>query len=232
MTILIDRSALQVFLSRVALVSAIAFTLLFATFTFGGIISDSVPLAQAELVGAANNPVAYRLAAVFDILVWLGLGATLVALAGLSAPVAPIRALLVAAAGAGQAVGMLGAVLRLFAVADLGAQWAAGDDRASIESAYLAVSSIVTGAFTAGALLYQIGFLLVGLIGLSVTGFPRPAAAWLVAVGVIGLAINALDAVGVATDFIGILYLMIGVLGLFVVLAIAFWRPRALAPER
>lgn len=83
MTILIDRSALQVFLSRVALVNAIAFTLLFATFTFGGIISDSVPLAQAELVGAANNPVAYRLAAVFDILVWLGLGATLVALAGL-----------------------------------------------------------------------------------------------------------------------------------------------------
>jgi hypothetical protein len=82
-TILIDRSALQVFLSRVALVNAIAFTLLFATFTFGGIISDSVPLAQAELVGAANNPVAYRLAAVFDILVWLGLGATLVALAGL-----------------------------------------------------------------------------------------------------------------------------------------------------
>lgn len=225
---IIDRDRLQLFISRVALAGAIAFTLLFATFIAGGIFSESA-LEQAELIGAANNPAAYRLASVFDILVWLALGATLVSLAGLIAPVAPIRAVMVAATGAGQAIGMLGGVLRLNAVTDLGAGFAAGGDQATVETAYLAVSSVVYGAFTAGALLYQIGFLLVGFVGLSLAGFPRWAALWLLGVGAIGLALNALGAVGVETDFVGFLYLMVGVLGLFVVLAIAFWRPRALA---
>src|SRR5438128_2048103 len=68
---------------------------------------------NAELVAAARNPVMYRLAALLDILVWFGIGGVLLAFAGYFATRAPIRALVLAAAGAGQVIGALGGYMRL-----------------------------------------------------------------------------------------------------------------------
>jgi len=68
---------------------------------------------NAELVAAARNPAVYRVAALLDMLTWFGNRGLLLAFGGYFAARAPIRALVLAAAGAGQVIGALGGYLRL-----------------------------------------------------------------------------------------------------------------------
>ena len=95
------------FLARSALLLGLAGLALMAMFLAVLGVDPSDP--YSELVAAARNPAAYRLSAFLDMLTWVGIGGVLLAFAGYCAVRAPIRALLLAALGAGQVVGYLGA---------------------------------------------------------------------------------------------------------------------------
>ena len=49
----------------------------------GGGFDESVPFAQSVLQGAARNPLLFRVTEALDMLVWLGIGGTLLGFAGL-----------------------------------------------------------------------------------------------------------------------------------------------------
>src|SRR5438876_790446 len=95
-------------LSRWALLLALAFVALLVAFFLVIAGAGKAPQAYAELVAASHNLALYRLAAGLDVLVWLGLGGSLLAFAALLARHAPVRAAFIAACAAGQVVGALG----------------------------------------------------------------------------------------------------------------------------
>jgi hypothetical protein len=214
------------FLSRTALVAGLAFIALFVLFGVAMGQAIEVPDEVFELGVAAGSPLLYRLIAVADALVWLGIGATLLAFAFLLRPQAPVRAVVVGACGVGQVVGALGGFLRLYAGAPLGLRYAeaGGGERASLEAAASAAWGVIYGAFGAGAFLYKVAFIIIALVGLSLTGFPRWLAYFFLASGVLGLVLLVLDVAGVPTDVLGFVYLPVFVLALLLAVAGAFWR--------
>src|SRR2546422_10951842 len=91
------------FVARSALLLGVAGLALMAIFVAVLPVDLSDP--NAELVAAARNPAVYRLAALLDMLAWFGIGGLLLAFGGYFAARAPIRALVLAAAGTGQGIG-------------------------------------------------------------------------------------------------------------------------------
>ena len=189
----------------------------------------------AELVIAGRNPAAYRLSAFLDMLAWVGIGGVLLAFAGTFAARAPIRALLLAAIGAGQAIGALGGVLRLGAVSELGARYAAAapDQRAALEQTYLTLAQIVSSHYGAGNWLYGPGYLLIASLAWSQARVPRWVTVWFVLMGLYSVA-NQLSFVAVGALLPGLLFLvfMLGQDLAALALAIAFWRGAAAPSAR
>jgi len=177
--------------------------------------------------GGVDRYVAQRRIA-FDLLVWSGLGGTLVALSCVLAQQAPIRAAFIAACGVGQIVGVLGGFIRLNAVSDLATRYAvaAPDQQAGLVQSYLDLSQPIGAHFDAGSTLYGAGFLLVASAALSVVGFPRWLAGWFALSGSWALVSNALYAVGSPFQIRDLfpLYLILGIAGLHLAIAIVFWR--------
>lgn len=226
------------FLARWALVTALAVVGLFGAFGMlmaaAGPVAEEADFALVELVGASRSPAAHRLLAALDVLVWLGLGGTLLGFASLFARWAPRRAAVLAACGVGQLIGALGGYMRLGAVNELAARHAAAapDQQATLVQVYLTVAEIISAHFDIGQLLYGVGFLLLGSVGLSLAGFPRWLAVWL---GLSGLwAITAQVAAAAGSTLFESAFLVYAILGLLaplLAIALAFWRSPALAPR-
>ena len=122
------------FVARSALLLGVAGLALMAIFIAVLPVDPSEP--TAELVAAVRNPAVYRVAALLDMLAWFGIGGVLLAFGGYFAARAPIRALVLAAAGAGQVIGALGGYMRLGVVSDLAVRYvtAAPDQRVTPSS--------------------------------------------------------------------------------------------------
>ena len=214
-------------LSRGALFTAVVFAALFVI--MGGFIGfdESAPHEYVELLQAQRAPGAYRVFSMFDIFVWLGIGATLITFAAVLRRTTPIRAAFIAACGIGQLAGALGGSLRLYVVSDLAARFAgaAPDQQAALISVYRTVDQVVTAHFNLGATLYGIGFVLIAWAGVTLVGFPRWLAIWFGLSGSVVLVLNFLGAATTAEPQVwGLIGLVVFVLGLHAGIAAAFWR--------
>jgi hypothetical protein len=133
--------------------------------------------ALRELLMASRAPNAYRVAMVFETLLWLAFGITLVLLAGLLHRHAPRRAALIAAAGAGQAVGMLTGCLRLALISPLAAQYASDPDTAI--RLFPGSQRLAQAPWQAGSLILGVGFFMAATVAWTLPGFPRWLAGWM-----------------------------------------------------
>ncbi len=91
---------------------------------------------------------------------------------------------------------------------------------------YLDLWLVIGAHFDAGSTLYGAGFLLVASAALSVVGFPRWLAGWFALSGSWALVSNALYFVGSPVQIRDLfpLYMILGIAGLHLVVAVAFWR--------
>jgi len=213
------------FVARSALLLGVAGLALMAIFIAVLPVDPSDP--NAELVAAARNPAVYRLAALLDMLAWFGIGGVLLAFGGYFAARAPIRALVLAAAGAGQVIGALGGYMRLGVVSDLAVRYvtAAPDQRAAIEQAFVSLPQVVGSHYGAGQWLYAIGFLVIASLALSHGGVPRWMTVWFAVMGMYSIA-NQLSVVAVGALLPGVLFLvfMLGQDLVSLVIAVTWWR--------
>lgn len=222
-----DGRSWAVFLSRAAALKVLVAVALIGTFAFVMSAAGSVPIEQAELIGASRNPAVYRLFVAFDILEWLGFGAVLLGFAALSAGVAPVRATCLAALAVAQVVGMVGGYLRLTAGAQLAARYAAasGGEQDSVLQLYPTLAATIGAHFGLGQVLYGLAFLLIASITLSTPAFPRYLTYLIGLLGAYSLA-NQLSVVIVGTFLWAPLFFLF--LALTIVMdigvAVTFWR--------
>ena len=213
------------FVARSALLLGVAGLALMAIFLAVVPVDPSEP--NAELVAAARNPAVYRVAALLDMLAWFGIGGVLLAFGGYFAARAPIRALVLAAAGAGQVIGALGGYMRLGVVSDLAVRYvtAAPDQRAAIEQAFVSLPQVVGSHYGAGQWLYALGFLVIASLALSHGGVPRWMTVWFALMGMYAIA-NQLLVVAVGALLPGVLFLvfMLGQDLVSLVIAVTWWR--------
>lgn len=213
------------FVARSALLLGLAGLVLVAIFMTVLPVDLSDP--RAELFAAARNPAVYRLAAFLDMMVWFGIGGVLLAFGGYFAVQAPIRALILAATGAGQVIGALGGAMRLGVIADLAVRYAAAtpDQRAAIEQAFVSLPQVVGSHYGAGQWLYAIGFLVIASLAFSYSGVPRWIAVWFGVAGIYSVA-NQLSVVVAGAVLPGVLFLvfMLGQDLVALAIAVAWWR--------
>jgi hypothetical protein len=217
-------------LPRLALFTAVAFSALFFVIIVVIGFDDGVPFDYAALMQAGRAQGAYRLFSVLDMLVWLGIGATLLAWAGTLWQRARVRAAFIGGCAYGQLLGALGGSLRLNAVADLGARYASAtpDVQAALLPLYLTVDRTINAHFSLGAALYGVAFLLIASVAVGLVGFPRWLAAWFGISGLVILLENVMMAAAMTPPAVlGIGYLLVGVLGLHAAVAIGLWHVRA-----
>ena len=226
-----DEAPWRKFVSRWALVTAsVTGGLLFTYMVVLG-FDSSVPEEYAELVQASRNPAAFRIASMLSVLLALAVGGLLVGFGGLLARRAPIRAALIAAVGAGQAVWVLDGFATVYAVGELAARYsaAATEQQPGLVQTYLASVVPLHLAHTGvGALLTSVGFLLVASAGVSLVGLPLWLRVWMALSGVYGLGEQVLFfATGTSVPFFPF-DLLVNVIGgalLFVAIAATLWRP-------
>jgi hypothetical protein len=144
-----------------------------------------------EVGVAAGSPLLYRLYAFIDALVWIGAGTVLVAFAGALRSSWTTRAWTVAACGAAQAVGAFGGFLRLYGVGSLGARYEAG----AADPVAEAVLSVVYAAFSTGAVIHHLAFLLIAVTILSTGVLPRWYAALMLVVAGAGQLLTLVEVV-------------------------------------
>jgi hypothetical protein len=229
----------QKFLSRWALLTALAVGALLVAFTVVLQFDSSVPPEYAGLVMASRQPGAFRFASMLDILLELTLGGLLVAFAGLLWRRAPIRSALVALCAAGQVANLIGEYIDLRVTSDLAARYATAgaEQQAVLIQTYRTVELLHEASFNAGAVLYGGGLLLIASVGLRLVGFPRWLAAWIGLMGVYGLGERLFFIVtGTTIPFfpVGFLVNIVGNGLLYVAIAVTFWRrqPDAVTARR
>lgn len=217
--------------SRAALITALVFTALFiAMFSLLLPVSDA-PEGQQELVAASRNPALWRLASLLDVGVWLGTAVILLGLAAAVLAVAPLRALLIAAAAAAQPVGALGGMLRLNAVSELGGRYDA--ERESAVAAYLTLNETIQAHFDLGSLIYAIAFLLAAWVGLRQRLLPRWLAIFIIGFALFGLVTNVVDFAGVGSPLpVSLLFLFTGIILQYAMAAGLWrWQPARVTPS-
>jgi hypothetical protein len=217
--------------SRAALVTALVFTALFiAMFSLLLPVSDA-PSGQQELVAASRSPALWRLASLLDVGVWLGTAVILLGLAAAIMAVAPLRALLIAAAAAAQPVGALGGMLRLNAVSELGSRY--GAEQESVVAAYVTLSQTIEAHFDLGSLIYAIGFLLAAWVGLRHRLLPRWLAIFIIGFALFGLVTNVMDFAGIGSPLpVSLLFLFTGITLQYAMAAGLWrWQPAGVAPS-
>jgi Domain of unknown function (DUF4386) len=217
------------FLSRWALVTVFMVLALLLVY-LGGIgfaPSDNALGAEySELLQAVRAPALHRLAMTFDASGWLTMGGTLLTLAIILSRHTPIRAMLIAACGMGLLVGVVGGGIRLVGISGLAAQYAssAPAQQAALLSPTLALYEMFSALFVVGDVLAGAAFLLVASAAWGLPVFPRWLTGWLVLAGVLSLLQGVTSAVGAFSFPILLLTVVIGILGLHVAIAVAFWR--------
>ncbi|GAA2291953.1 hypothetical protein GCM10010149_44360 [Nonomuraea roseoviolacea subsp. roseoviolacea] len=156
------------FLPRWALLTALAYLglmVLFITLVLPA-SSGSLPEELLELDVAGTAPGPYRLAVVFDVLSWLGIGVLLLAWGAVLRSRAPLRATFIAASSAAALIGFLGACLRLSATPELASRYLAAPagDRGMLLEAYRESLNLINVTFSAGGLVVDAGLLLVAIV--------------------------------------------------------------------
>jgi hypothetical protein len=189
---------------------------------------DIHPDVYFNLVLAGQSPGLYRLATLLFVVLFVGLGGTLLTFAIVFAARSPLASGFLAACAVGQLGGILGPFVRVGATADLAARYATAS--AAQQPALLEVFRAFNEADTVMTYvafgLFGIGCLLVAALTQAVAGFPRWLTVWFAVAGIAGLAIvAALFVTGSIVPFpvLGI-QILIGVLGLHLAIALAFWR--------
>ena len=224
----LDEAAWRTFLSRWALLTALAVVGLYVVFMVGVGFDDTVPQEISELVQGGRRPAAHRLAHVFNILQWVGAGGTLLAFAVLAARPAPIRALLIAACGVGQLAGVLAGFLGLITIHGLAQRYAVAspDQQAALAQAHLVTFGVVLACHLLSYVLYGAGFGLIASVASSLAGIRRWLAAWCWLAGILGLVWFGSMAAGSPNPIPGffILYSFVAIAGLQLAIAVAFWR--------
>lgn len=218
------------FLSRWALISALAIVGLLLAFFVGVGFDPAVPQEYAELVQASRHPEAYRVAMLFDVAGWVGIGGLVLGFSGLLWRYAPLRSAFSAACGAGMLTGIIGGLLRLNATSELAGRYATASagQQAGMVQQYLVLNQIISSHFHAGQLLQLAALFLLASAALSVTGFPRWLGVWLVSLGTLVSVLFVVQAV-LGMFLFGLLLVYIVVyLAFNVAVALRFWRE---APE-
>jgi hypothetical protein len=192
-------------LSRWALLSALATMGVLVTFALGTTASQgsSLPPEFDELVWANRLPALYRVAATLDLATWLGIGGFFALIAASFARRAPIRSIFIAACGAGQLAGAIGACTRLVGISDLAARsvLAASEQQPALLRSFLDLQLLVGAHFAAGSLLWSAGLLLAASVAWSTRAFPRWLAGLLALTGACNLTGDLIGIVGAPLPF-------------------------------
>jgi hypothetical protein len=215
-------------LSCWALASGLALLGVLITFGIGATASQgSVLLPEYdELVWASRLPILYRVAATLDLATWLGLGGLFILIAAGFARRAPIRSSFIAACGAGQLAGAIGAFTRLIGVSDVAARYAIAvpEQQPALLRSFLDLQLVINAHFAAGSLLWSAGLLLAASAASSARVFPRWLAALIALVGACNLVGDLFGIAGAPLPFaLFILPLILLVSSLFGI-AGACWR--------
>lgn len=218
-------------LSRWALVVG-STTLMLPIVLFGGLgqqaSDNALGAGYVELLQAARSPGMYRVAWTLDALIWLLLGGSLLALAGMLRRHAPLQAIFIAVCGMAQLIGALGGFIRLDGISEIAARYgtAAPDQQVVLLEAYLNLWRVINPHYHIALLLQGLGFLLAAWSAFTLRGFPRWLAIWLTLPG--GLAVAQFVLVAAGAPFLRVLNIfgvIAGNIALNVAIAVALWRP-------
>lgn len=218
------------FLSRWALATVLMGLGLLVVY-MGGIgfspADNALGAEYSELLQAARAPLMYRLAMVFDAGGWVMMGGTLLLLAYILRPQAPIRALFVGACGVGLLSGFSASAMRLVGIGSLAAQYSAAGSaqQALLLQPMLALYEVIGSLFVAGDLLAGAAFLLVASRLFALSMVPRWLASWFVLAGLLSLLQGATSALGAFSFPVLLATVVLGILGLHAAIAVALWRP-------
>jgi hypothetical protein len=219
------------FLPRWSL-SVALMTLVLVFLLFGGVGQEASDAAlgteYVELRQAARRPGMYRLVWTLDAVIWLMLGGSLIALAGILRRHAPVRTIFILVCGSAQLIGALGGFIRVNGISDIAAVYATGapvQQTALLES-YINLWRIINSHYHIGLLLQGGGFLLAAWGVFSLRGFPRWLAIWLVLPGSLAVAQFVLVTAGIpfvrALNVIGVIG---GNIALNSAMTVVLWRP-------
>lgn len=222
------------FLSRWSLVVG-SVTLVLPIMLFGGMgqqaSDNALGVGYAELLQAVRSSGMYRVGWTLDAVIWLMLGGSLLALAGILRRHAPLRATFIAVCGIAQLIGALGGFIRLNGISDIATLYvtAAPDQQAVLLESYLNLWRVINSHYQIGVLLQGVGFLLAAWGVFTLRGFPRWLAVWLALPGGLAVAQFVLVAAGApflrALNFFGVIA---GNIALNFAMAVALWRPSTL----
>jgi len=182
----------------------------------------------AELMQAIRSPALYRMTWIFDALIWLMIGITLLALAGILRRHAPMRASFIGACGIAQFTGSVAGFVRLTGISGLAAHYpsAVPDQQAVLLQSYLNLWPVINSLYLVGTLLQGVGFLLAAWGVSSLRGFPRWLAIWLALPGL--LAVLQFIIVTAGAPFsrpLNFIAVVVGTFGLNLAIAVGLWRP-------
>jgi hypothetical protein len=181
-----------------------------------------------ELFQAVRSPVMFRLGWTIDAMIWLMLGGSLVALAGILRFYAPIKATFITVCGIAQLFGAFGSFLRLDGISDIAARYtiAALDQQVVLRESYLHLWRIIDASNYIGVGLQGVGFLLAAWGVFLLRGFPRWLAIWLAVPGLLASAQFSLFLTGAPYLFeLNIIGLIGGNIALNIAITLALWRP-------
>jgi hypothetical protein len=221
-------------LSHWALLSGLVMMGVLTTFTLGTAMGQNsgLPPEYDEFVWATRLPALHRVAAALDLATWLGLGGFFVLIAARFVGRAPLRSAFIAACGAGQLAGAIGACTRLMGVSALSAQYASAtpDQQLSVLRSFLELQVNISAHFAAGSLLWSSGLLLVVSAAWLAHTFPRWLIGLIALTGGCNLIGDILGIVGVPVPFaLFILPLVLLATSQFGV-ALACWRSARVSP--
>jgi len=184
-----------------------------------------------ELLQAVRSPGMFRVGWTLDAAIWLMLGSSLLALAGILRRHVRIRARFIAVCGVAQLSGALGGFFRLNGISDLAALYVtvAPDQQVVLLESYLDLWRVINSCNHIGVLLQGAGFLLAAWGVFSLRGFPRWLAVWLALPGLSAVAQFVLLAAGVPfLQVLTIIGLIAGNITLSFAVTVALWRPSIL----
>ena len=183
-----------------------------------------------ELLQAARNPPMFRFVWSVDALIWLMIGVSLLAFAGVLQRHAPLPATIIAGCGLAQLFGVFGSFLRLNGIYELGSRYlaTAASDQGVILEFYLQLQLVIQAANLVGVMLQGVGFILIAVSSFTLRGFPRWLAIWLLLPGILALAQFSLIVLGTGYLFVlNVIGLIGGSIALNLALAVVLWRPRS-----
>jgi hypothetical protein len=135
----------------------------------------------------------------------------------------------IAACGIGMLTGALGGFMRLVGISALAAQYAVAspEQQSALLPAALGLSGIISAHFVTGNVLQGVSYLLIASVTLAQRACPRWLGSWFGLAGILQLLQGTTAAFGAFSFIVLLLTIVVGVLGLHVAIAVAFWRPSA-----